>query len=59
MDYCECCAKDASEVELLRSQVFTDRQTNKTANITICRECNDKARHLDRETWQKIAPFLK
>ena len=57
-DYCECCVKAEPEVELLRDQIFKDRGASKSATITICRECNDKAHRFDRETWRKITQFM-
>ena len=56
-DSCECCVRREPEV-VLRLEKFTDRRTCTSAVITICSECNAKARRLDAETWRKIAPLL-
>lgn len=56
--YCVSCAKEEPEVSL-RWETFTDHQTKRTCRITICAECNAKARRLDAATWSKIRPFLQ
>jgi len=54
---CECCGRCEPEV-VLSAEKFTDRRTCTSAVITICPECNTKARRLDAETWRKLTPLL-
>jgi len=56
-DYCRCCAKTEPQV-ILRSEALTDPASGGTCRVPICRECEDKARRGDRDTGQKLKPFM-
>ncbi len=56
-DYCRCCAKAGSEVRL-PAKTLADPESGRTCRVPICGDCEDKARRGERETWQKLKPFL-